>query len=760
MLWETAPDNPARWVAPANFVDWRRELTDVVSSMAAFDSLSVSLTGQGAAERLRAVSASGSFFTTLGQRTAEGRPLEARDDEPSAPCVAVLAHGLRVRRFGNAPVVGTALVLDGRPCTVVGVLPQTFQFPLQARAEVWLNGDRGVPRSFPFPGDVTTVRDAHLVFVVARRRDGVALSTLEARLQAVAADLAAAYPATNAGLGAHAQTLHEAVVGGVSQGLWLLQAAVLVLLLVACVNVAHLLVGRAARRQQELAVRVSLGARRADLVRQLVGEALAYAAPGGLLGLLIAMWGLDALVAAAPSALPRQAEVGLDAATAAIAAALTLGTTLVVGLAPVLWLGTAPAAGLSSSGVRISGGRTTRRWHRGLVVGELALAQVLVVGAWMLASSLFAASRVDLGYDTAGRVAAELSLAPDRYQRPLAADALAVDPQPRRQFVEAVLTRVRASPGVVTAAAALTAPLGGAPNRGVVIVGQPEPPAGQEPVADFQAVTPGYLATLGIRLVAGRDFAATDDQRARPVALVNAAFARRYFGADSAVGREIGFGGGRRHIVVGVVGDARYRHVEQAADPAFYVPLLQNDEGWPFLAVLVRTTGRPADGVEALRAAVAAADPGQPVSSIRTLDAMVGEALAARRFNTTLMLLFGAIAMAMAAVGAYGVVAALVSARAREFSIRAALGASGRMLTTQVLGETALLAALATALGLAGALAGANAWERLLYGVTARDPWVLGAAALTVAAAALLAAWPAARRVGQTSPSAALGVEG
>jgi predicted permease len=754
MLWETSPDNASRWVAPANYLDWRRDLTDVVDGIAAFDGFSAAVTGHGTPERLRAVSASGTFFTTLAVAAAEGRVLGPHDDAPGAPCVAVLAAGLRTRRFGSAPVVGEPLVLDGRPCEIVGVLPASFVFPLQTRAEVWINGDRGVPRSFPFPGDVTTIRDSHIIYVVARLKPGVDAGTADARLATEAARLAAAYPDTNGGLGARVEPLHATVVGdSVTRVLWLLQAAVGVLLLVAAVNVAHLLMGRAASRRQELAVRISLGARRGDLARQLLGEAFAFALPGGLLGVVLATWGIDTLVAAAPAGLPRVHEIAFDLEVLAAALALTVGTALLVGLAPLLWMRDIPAAGLAAGGVRVAGSTGTRRWHRGLVIGELALAQVLVVGAWLLASSLLAATRVDLGYETAGRVGAELSLAPDRYLRRPDPDGFRTDAAPRRQFVEAVTTRLLATPGIRDVGVAFTLPLSGAPNRGLRIVGAPEPARGQEPDADFQIVTPGYFPALGIRLVAGRAFTPADDERAAPVALVNEAFVRRYAGGASLLGRELLFGGDRRHEIVGVVADTRYRRVEQPADPAFYVPLAQNDEAWPFLAVLVHTDGDTTAAMQALAAAVQAADPAQPLSMVRALDEIANDALASRRFNTTLVLLFGLVAMVMAAVGAYGVMAALATARRLEFSIRAALGAPAASLAAQVLGEAAALAGLAAVLGVGAAIAGARGWDQLLYGVQARDPRILAAAAATVTIAALAAAWPAARRAGRSSPA-------
>jgi putative ABC transport system permease protein len=256
-LWETAPDRDARWIAPANYVDWRRDTNDVFEELAAYDDVSAALTGAGEPERVRVMSASGTFFTVLRQAAAEGRTLLPEDDRAGAPCVAVLTEGFRARRFGSGASLGASLVLDDRPCTVVGVLPAEFEFPMLRRAELWINGDRGVPRSFPFPGDITAVRDSHLLHVIGRLRPGVTAAGAEAALQTIMARLAAQYPDTNANLGARVVPLHEEVVGNVRPVLWLLQATVLVLLLVACANVAHLLLGRAAARQQEIAVRMS-----------------------------------------------------------------------------------------------------------------------------------------------------------------------------------------------------------------------------------------------------------------------------------------------------------------------------------------------------------------------------------------------------------------------------------------------------------------------------------------------------------------------
>lgn len=351
-----------------------------------------------------------------------------------------------------------------------------------------------------------------------------------------------------------------------------------------------------------------------------------------------------------------------------------------------------------------------------------------------------AATRVDLGFATEGRLAAELSLTPDRYLRPLAGgDAFRIDATATRQFVAAVLARLQAAPGVRAAAAAFTAPLSGAPNRGVGIEGTAEPPSGQEPDADFQVVTPDYFRTLAIAVRTGRVFTAQDDSRAAPVVVVNEIFARRYLSGGSPIGRVVRFGGERRHVIVGVVADTRYRRLEQAPDPAFYLPLAQNDERWPFLAFVTATAGDAAALAPLVREAVRAADPAQPVSSLRTFDSIFAPALSARRFNTRLVALFGATAMVLAAIGAYGVMSGAVAARTRELGVRAALGASPRRLRGLVLDEAALIAAVAAVVGLGLAAAARGLLRAMLYEVAPGDPRVLAGAVAIIVVAALRA---------------------
>lgn len=757
MAWETAPDIPTRWVAPANFLDWRRDSTHVFEQLAAFDSFSAALTGGSAPERVRGVSASGNFFITLGQAPAEGRLLIPDDDRPGAPCVAVVSDSLRQRRFAGATdAVGAAMVLDGRTCTVVGVLPPSFSFPLQALADVWTNGDRGVPRAFAFPGDVTAVRDSHLLFVLGRLRPGITGATAERELQAVMTRLAVAYPDTNTGLGAHVEPLLTAIVGDVRPVLWLLQATVVVLLLVASANVAHLLLGQAGRRRQELAVRVSLGARRGTLIRQLLVEALALAMPGGVFGLLLATWGVDLLVAAAPTSVPRVAEVAVDPTVLAFGLLLTGAATFVCALVPALTASQPDTHGGPGHGSRVAGRRHTT-WHRVLVVGELALAHLLVVAALLLSASLRAATRVDLGFAPEGRLTAQLNLASDPYLRPAPGGGeFSVDPEPRRQLIDAVLTRMPVTPGVRAVAASMTPPLGGAPNRGVLIEGAPEPVAGQEPTADFQAVTPDYFRTLGIDLVEGRPFTTADHAGGQPVAIVNRAFVARYLPGRRALGSLIRFGGSPRHVVVGVAADVRNRQLERPAEPAFFVPFAQNVEAWPYLAFTVWTAGDPAAAAPALRAALLTADPNQPISRLVAVDTVIADQLAPRRFTTWLVGLFGVLALLLATIGAYGVLSLSIAGRRREVGVRSALGASPGSLRGLLLSEAAGLVGAAIVVGVALATAAGRLAQSLLFEVSATSPALLVAAAVAVVLPAIIAGSLPAERAIRMPPVDAL----
>lgn len=754
MVWETQAANRERWVAPANFVDWR-EQTRAFSAMAAFDAFRPTMSGLGEPEVVRALGVSGNYFATLGASAARGRTQVAADDQADSPPVAVISDGLWQRAFGaSADAVGRTLHFDGQAYTVVGVMPRGFPSPLQDEPiDVWLSGERGIPRTFPFSGDLAAVRDSHVLYVVARLADGVSIADAQNEMDASMQQLAERYPDTNAELGAHVQPLHEAVVGDVRGLVTMLQVAVGLVLLIACANVAHLLLAMASERRGEVATRLALGASRQRIVGQLLVETLLIAVPGGILGLVLSRWGLDGLVAAAPRGLPRLGEIAIDPAVLAFTSALTLLTALAFGLGPALALTHGHRMSPPDAATRVVGARATRRWQQGLAIGELALAQVLLLGAGLLLASFMAAQRVALGYETRGRAAADLNLAEEPYLRP-APDGAGIDTAAKEQFVAAVLARLAAAPGVHGAAASFTAPLGGAPNRGVVIEGRAPLTRSVPDTADFQVVTPGFFRTIGATLVRGRAFDDRDTAASVPVAIVNQRFADLYYRGADPIGQRFGFGRGSQHEIVGIVSDMRDRSIEHDAEPTFYVPMTQNREGWRFLSFTVHADGDRS--AEMLRGAIREADPDQAIIRVRSYEDIVAQALAGRTFNTVLIAAFAAVAVMLAAVGTYGVIAFAVSSRTRELGVRAAFGATPRDLFGLMLRQGAIITGAAVAIGVGAGLAGASLLSRMLYGVTPRDPGTVVTVAALLSAIALIATCLPARRAVSLDPAQAL----
>ena len=757
VVWETQADNPRRAVAPANFLDWR-SASPALSAMAAFDDFSATLTGYGEAQRINTVSASANFFDVLRVQARIGRVMADGDDRPAAPRVAVLTDGLWHRLFGgSAEAIGKTLILNGTPHTIVGVLPQDFSFAMTSGAELWITGDRGIPRSFPFPGDITAVRDSHIIAVIGRLAPGATRDQAQAQLTGVMAELSARHPGTNAGLGVNVKPLHEEIVGDIRPVILLIQIAVAVLLLIACANVAHLLLGQAAGRQPEIAMRVAMGASRSRIVRQLLVETLMIAVPGGIAGLLLAMAGVRALVAVAPANLPRLAEIQIDGAALGFTMAMTLVASLVFGVLPAMQTARTSANDLAQIGQRVAGNRRARRGQQLLVVGELALAQVLLVGAGLLLTSFVQATRTELGFAANDRVLAELNLVPD-YLR-VVGDTGLIDPSRKIRFINTVLGTLRSAPGVKGVAASFTAPLTGAPNRGIRIEGDPPFPPENQPTADFQVISPDYFRALGITQVRGRGFSDTDRADTPAVVIINQALADRYFSGRDPIGRVLLFGGNKRHEIVGVVADARYRSVERQADPTFYLPLEQNDERWPFLAFTVWTDGGPSATTAAaglLRSAVRNADPQQPLSRVRSIEEILGASLAARRFNTWIVGLFAATALLLAAIGTYGVMAFTVASRTRELGVRAALGASPADLIRMVLRQGLLLTLVASGIGLAAAVAVTRFMASMLFNVTATDPVTFALVGAVLALVAMAATLAPARRAMRVNPITAL----
>ena len=716
----------------------------------------------GEPERLRASRVAANVFPILGVHPVRGRAFESREDLEGQERAVILGDALWKRRFGADPgVVGQRLRLDGEPYTVAGIMAPGFDFP--GDVELWLPMELSEGRR--------TGRGSFWLYQIGRRGPGTTLEAAQADMDAVAGRLVEANPRLE-GYGLYVQSLRQHLVGEVRTPLLVLSGAVAFVLLIACSNVAHLLLARSAARERELSLRLALGANRGRLARLLLTESVVLALVGGGLGAALAVFGLRALVTLGPEALTRLGTPALDAPVLAYTLALSLVVGLLVGLLPVLQVSATALTDALKDGGRGAAGPRRRRWlRRGLVAAEVALALVLLVGAGLLLRSFGRLLAVDRGFSTAGVLTVSLSLPGEAYSE----EARVIG------FYRDLLERAGALPGVDSAAATSDVLLPQLANSGnVSIEGQGDPPDEERIEVTFDAVTPGYFDVLGIPVLAGRDVLPSDDAEAPPVTIVNAAMARRYWGsADDAVGRRFKFGDqdgdGTWYTVAGVVGDARRTSLEQAARPSAYFP--HSQAAFRSMTLVVRARGplaspegtllRPLGSrggvlqalVPAIRRTVRELDPTLPLGSVATLDAALAERVAPRRFHTVLLAVFAGLALFLSLVGIYGVIAQWVGERTREIGVRMALGAGRGDVLRWVLGQALLAPAIGLAIGIGLSMAVARALRSLLFEVGILDPLtyvVVPAVVLAVAAAATL--WPALRAT-RVHPSRALHYE-
>ncbi|MFL6207307.1 MAG: ABC transporter permease [Pyrinomonadaceae bacterium] len=744
-----------------NFTDWRAQ-NHVFEKIAAYNRDSYNLTSGGDPERLLAAQASADLFAVLRVHAAQGRVFTNEEDAPGANPVVVLSYGLWQRRFGGAAnVVGQSITLNGRGYTVVGVMPQGFAFP--NRVELWLPlGQLAQP--------AWQNRDNHMgLFGVARLKPGVALEQARADLNNITASLAQQYPDTNADERATLTPLQETYVKDIRLALWTLLGAVGFVLAVACANVANLLLARTAIRQREFAIRAALGASRRRIVRQLLVESLLLALTSGGLGLLLALWGVDLILAIRPDYIPRANEIGIDARVLLFTAAVSMLTGLIFGLVPAL------QASRPDLQAALREGKRGPVWGRsvfrsGLVITEVALTLVLLVGTGLLLRSFQRLQQVEPGFTYEHLLSVNVTLPARKYP----------DVAQRINFTQEVLPKLRALPGVADAAVSSGLPLGyNNWQAQFVLDGRPQPPPAQTPVMDVCAVSLDYFRTMGIPLLKGRYFNAQDnrqwlderslqgrDEGARAIAGVNAIiideeFARRYWPNEDATGQRIRFGADASApalTVVGVVGRVRMEGLKTDVNRGQgYLPYLQLPTR--SLAIVVRSALAPEQIVAAVRRQVLAVDREQPVYNVRTLAQMRATSLAPAALNLTLLGIFAGLALVLAAVGIYGVIAYTVSQRTHEIGIRVALGAQRRDIFKLIVGRGLLLVLAGIGLGLCAALALARLLSSLLFGVSATDPLVFAVVALLLASVALLACYLPARRAMKIDPMVALRYE-
>lgn len=728
------------------FVDWRAQ-TGVFTGLAAYFQTSLVLTGAGEPEVLSGARVSASLPGLLSVAPHVGRAFRADEDAPGADRVILLGHDLWLRRFGaDRGVVGRVLTLNGLPYTVVGVLPAGPGASLPTDLAAGRRVDYWVPLRLDAE---RAPRGLHFLTVVGRLRPAVDVERARARLADVAAQLKRDDAERH---GVQVGPLAARVVGDARPLLVLLLGAVSLVLLVACANVANLLIARGAGRARELAIRAALGAGRRRVVRQLATESLVLALAGGAAGVLLAFGALAALRAAASDAvglaqLPRLAQARVDGRLLAFALLTSLATGALFGLLPALRASRLALASVLRAGGRGTTGAGARdRTRSALVVAEMTLSFVLLIGAGLLVRSFDRLAAVDKGFDPTQVLTFAVELPSARY------------PEARQQvaFFERVLERVRALPGVRGASVTVSLPLAGGTNGGFVIAGRPLAP-NEGPVAEKRVVGADFFRVLRVPVVLGRAFDGRDVAGAPQVAVVNEAFVRRYFPGENALGRRIEFGWeteGAQEIV-GVVGDMREQSLHEPAAPTIYVPFGQRRSD-PAMAVVVRTAGDPTRLVAAVRAAVRAVDRDQPVAQVRTLDDVVARALAGRRVAASLFGAFAALALLLAAVGLYAVVSYGVAQRVSEIGVRRALGARTWDVVRLVVGQGVGLLALGAAVGGLASLGAGRLLRGQLYGVGATDPLTFAAVAAALLVTALVATVAPAVRASRVDPLVAL----
>ena len=740
-------DGPEReWLSYPNFLD-ARELRDVFAEAGTYLGYGPTLTGAGEAVALQGAAVNASMFAdVLRVQPAVGRGFLPSDDQPGAEAVVLLSWELWQRQWqGDPAILGEAITLSGEPATVIGVMPARFQPPFAPQAEIWTTLRMNAT-------DHAGVRGSAMYRAIGRLQPDVTLTAARSATDALAARLEAEYPGANAGVGYSLYPLRDDLVGPTTTALWALLGSVGVVLLMACVNIANLLLTQASARGGELAVRAALGATRGSIVRQLLTESLVLATGGGLLGLAVGVLGTRGLVRLAPPGTPRIEEVVVDARVLAFAAVATIVAALVFGLLPALRVSRGNLAASMHDAGRTADGSGGRGLRSGLVVAQVALAVVLLVGAGLLLRTFQQLQAVDLGFQSDGVLAMQLGLPSARYP----------DPADRVTFYTELERRLAALPGVEAVGGINSVPMmGNDGDANFQIEGRAEPPPGEERIAWIRRVTPSYPDAMGLRLVAGRFFEPGDDGEASPVVVINETLAERYFADRDPIGQRIYFGriddDPTYRTIIGVAGDVKNFGVTAGGRNAIYFPFAQLPSG--FMSMLLRTDQDPSLLAAPARAVVAEMDDLLAMANITTMNDVVDQSLAAERFTTTLMGAFAAVALVLAVVGLYGVVSYGVTQRSHEIGVRLALGARATDIGRQVVGGSVTLVAIGLGLGLVGAWWATRALAGLLFQVEPTDPLTFTAVVGVLAIAGIAAASLPARRATRVDPIRVLGTD-
>lgn len=740
--------------AGANFVDWRASNSSF-EELAAVRTLTRTITGKGYPWRINSVSVTPNFFAVFGVDAHIGRLLSTVEDPPGGDAVAVLSHAFWLAEFGGeTDALGEAITLNGTPYTVVGVAPPGFQYPpRQEPSHLWTAARGRVPDPpFDFGGDPAVDRGAGYLRGVARLADGTTLDEARAEMTLIAERLAREHPEANLNEGVNVMPLREAISGDERPLLFGLLGAVGLVLLIACSNVANLLLAKATRREQEFGLRKALGASHWRIVRQLLTESIVLAGFGGLLGVAVSRYGTAALVALAPSGLPGADTATLDFRVMGFALLSVIGAALLFGMAPALGLvGRDLQHTIREGAGGMPSGRRHRRLGKALIVAEVALSLLLVVGAGLMGRTFLTLAAVDPGFDPDNTLVAHVALPDSRY----------TEDHQIAAFFDQVVGTLRAHPAVESAGSVLTLPMHWG-IRGTLRVSIEDRWANDDedkPLAGVQLVTPGYFDTLRIPLVRGRLLSETDTDDAPSVALVNEAFAARYFPQEDPLGNRLTWNNPESDeadwfTIVGIVADTHLEGLHASAVPETYQAYSQSALG--FTTFVVRSAMDPAELTAVVRNAVLEVDPEQPISGISTMNDVLADSLGDQRFNMVLLGVFASAALLMSAIGLYGVLSLSVAQRTREIGLRRALGARSRGVIALVVGEGFRLVIAGMLLGSGAAILLGRFISSQLYGVSTADPISFTAGVALVIGVGLVACFVPAHRAANTDPMVAL----
>ncbi|HEX5423884.1 MAG TPA: ABC transporter permease [Candidatus Acidoferrales bacterium] len=747
VVWHTPPPKSfpgvRRFVvSPANYIDWRRQ-NDVFTAMSAIGIHRANLTGMTQPESVQQRLVSYDFFSMLGVLPTAGRAFTSVDDQPGHGSVAILNWAFCQAHFG-APknALRKTIQLNDRAYTIVGVMPPSFDFPFQA--QLWT--------PLAWTDKEHAVRGDHNYIVIARLKSGVNEAKAQADMNTISRRLAQQYPTEDAGWGALVVPLRDLLAGSIGPALLVLFGAVGFVLLIACANVANLLLTKALGRDKEMAIRAALGASRRRISRQVLSETALVSIAGGVAALLLAHFVVAAIGSPIAGKLPLSIEIGLNGWVLAFTFAICVLTAVIAGVAPAWHLtNTNVNESLKQSSGKTSADSRGRRARNSLVVSEVALSLVLLVGAGLTIETLYLLRQVNPGIDPHNVLTVPLAISQKRYP--------AVSQQ--TNFFQLALEHIRALPGVIGAAAVDSLPLTGGSTQPVQVEGQPPEAMADQPEAAVRVISPGYFSAMHISLMQGRDFTDADKAGAEPVVLVSESFARRFWPHENPIGRHVGltFSSGPPRTVIGVVGDVKLYGLDVTQSfQTVYSPLLQNSNN-PVMTVVVRTTTPPSSLIPAITSAVHQVDPQVPVTGVLTMDDIVDQSLSPQQLNMTLLAIFAGLALLLATIGIYGVQAYAVRHRVREIGIRLALGAQRRDILRLIIGQGLFL----TGVGICGGLVLAVGLTRLmasqLYGVTATDPLTLAAVVVVLTLVALAACYVPARRAMKVDPTVALRYE-